>query len=56
MIFTLACDTIVIISQEAFIVITPDTSYSILPSIAGGLRISIRLKLIQKFKAYVDES
>ena len=41
MIFTLACDTIVIISQEAFIVITPDTSYSILPSIAGGLSISI---------------
>ncbi|MBP1564279.1 MAG: hypothetical protein J6A58_00800, partial [Oscillospiraceae bacterium] len=40
-IFTLACDTIVIISQEAFYVLTPDTSFSNLPSIAGGLIDSI---------------
>ena len=40
MILSLACDTILIISQEALFVILTASAYSILPSIAGGLGFS----------------
>lgn len=40
MILSLACDTILIISQEALFVILTASVYSILPSIAGGLGFS----------------
>ena len=40
MILSLACDTILIISQEALFVIFTASAYSILPSIAGGLGFS----------------
>ena len=40
MILSLACDSILIISQEALFVILTASAYSILPSIAGGLGFS----------------
>lgn len=42
MILSLACDTILIISQEALFVILTASAYSILPSIAGGLGFSFK--------------
>ena len=46
MILSLACDTILIISQEALFVIFTASAYSILPSIAGGLGFSFMVSAI----------
>ena len=37
---SLACDTLLIVSQEAFYAVLTASAYSILPSIAGGLGFS----------------
>ena len=46
LILSLACDTILIISQEALFVILTASAYSILPSIAGGLGFSFTMLII----------
>ena len=53
LILSLACDTILIISQEALFFILTTSTYSILPNIAGGLDFSFKKPNMYWWIAYM---